>query len=86
MYLPPRMSDSECSSRRRLVRNQSEGEARERVREPAPRRRPAYGVIGADTCMGDHKVRHHIPTTPHTRKAYCDIISRQLDFYDDHIQ
>ncbi|CAB3257671.1 unnamed protein product [Arctia plantaginis] len=50
-----RMMDSESSSRRRLVRNQSEGEARERVREPAPRRRPAYGVIGADTCMGDHK-------------------------------
>lgn len=50
-----RMSDTDSGSRRRLVRNQSEGEARERAREPAPRRRALYGVIGAETCMGDHK-------------------------------
>ncbi|XP_026735065.1 type I inositol 1,4,5-trisphosphate 5-phosphatase-like isoform X2 [Trichoplusia ni] len=50
-----RMCESECPARRRLVRNQSEGEAGARAREPGARRRPAYGVIGGDACMGDHK-------------------------------
>ncbi|CAH0697202.1 unnamed protein product [Spodoptera exigua] len=50
-----RMSEEGCG-RRRLVRNQSEGEPAPRERrDPAPRRRPAYGVIGDSACMGDHK-------------------------------
>ncbi|CAH1641611.1 unnamed protein product [Spodoptera littoralis] len=50
-----RMSE-EASGRRRLVRNQSEGEAAPRGgRDPTPRRRPVYGVIGDSACMGDHK-------------------------------
>ncbi|KAJ8709570.1 hypothetical protein PYW08_009574 [Mythimna loreyi] len=51
-----RMCDAEGSARRRLVRNQSEGEPAPRERrDAAARRRPAYGVIGDAACMGDHK-------------------------------
>ncbi|XP_063896221.1 uncharacterized protein LOC110381097 isoform X1 [Helicoverpa armigera] len=48
-----RMCEAE-GTRRRLVRNQSEGEPAPR-RDPHTRRRVAYGVIGDAACMGDHK-------------------------------
>ncbi|CAG4970705.1 unnamed protein product [Colias eurytheme] len=58
-----RVSDSETSpSRRKLVRNQSEGSPKtgdtselRRLIDVPTRRRNEYGVIGDATCMGDHK-------------------------------
>ncbi|CAG5014422.1 unnamed protein product [Parnassius apollo] len=62
--LNARGAERECSSastRRRLVRNQSEGSPKpeandtRRRADVTPRRRTDYGVIGDATCMGDHK-------------------------------
>ncbi|XP_075986494.1 inositol polyphosphate-5-phosphatase A isoform X2 [Anticarsia gemmatalis] len=51
-----RMCGDGSPPRRRLTRNQSEGEARERPRDRDPvRRRSLYGVVGPEVCMGDHK-------------------------------